>query len=351
MKQNSHTKQDSPFLSALVVNTSHKADFENCLFSEALPVEKEIAVGNSHTAFLMQRNQNLSLLVNGLTNCKDFGTSIEVIPFLDVAEPRSYLEKLATSLEQNSQVSEQTIARFWNEDSPFGTALSEPAEVPTQLDQQLAFQAIVDQSREKTAFFETFTRWPNLSHKQGYQPNFSEDSDYHTLTRALALLESDSQLVLSVNFPRSRFQKAFLDRAISLISQAGLEVRQRLVIEVVEAWAVSDFQPIYHGVEKLIELGCQIAFDDVGAGILPFDDIMGLQPHYLKLDRLFVQHSISGPNRSVLLEGFVSLAEELGCKLVAEGVETAEQSARLLELGISLQQGYFVAKEHSFPSY
>lgn len=337
-------------MSALVVGTSHKTDFENCLFSESFPVEKEIAVGNNHTAFLLHRNQDLSLLIAGLTNCRDFGTSIEVIPFLDEAEPTSYLDKLAFSLENDNQPSEQTIARFWNEDSPFGKALSGPTDVHTQPDQQLAFQAIVDQSSKKTAFFETFTRWPNLSQKQGYQPNFSEDSDYQTLTRAIVLLESDTQLVLSINFPRNRFQRGFLDRAVDLISQADLKVRQRLIVEVVEAWTVSDFQPIYHGVERVVELECQIAFDDVGAGILPFDDIIGLQPQYLKLDRLFVQHSISGPNRSVLLEGFVSLAKELDCRLVAEGVETAEQSIKLLELGISLQQGYFVAKEHSHPS-
>ena len=351
MKKIKAIDQGHPFVSAILVEKfqGQEQAFVKALRSSYACVDRELAIGDSHTAFLMRNSQDLSTIVSGLTKCNEPSATIEVIPFLCSDDPNAYLGELARNLTLETSRSDQFIARFWNEEVAFEQAITSHIPSQFQPDQSVAFQAIIDQSSKETAFFETFTRWPDFGSSDVNQPLFSEDSDYQTLSTALSVLESEPDLQLSVNFPRQRFQKDFLDKALQLLGDAGPFVRKRLIIEIVEVWAIADFLPIKQSVKALKNLGCQIAFDDVGAGILPLADIFDLQPEYLKLDRIFVQHSVGSPEQNGLLKGFVELAEELKTCLVAEGVETEEQSEKLLDQGIFLQQGYFVAREQNHP--
>ena len=65
---------------------------------------------------------------------------------------------------------------------------------------------------------------------------------------------------------------------------------------------------------------------------------------YLKVDRSFVDGLGEDPEDTVLVSGIVDLAHALGLKVVAEGVETAEQLALLREMGCDLAQGYHFAR-------
>ena len=322
----------------------------SCFSSGFSGIEKAFPVGERHKAFMATSEQDLSALITGLGNCRDFCTKIEVVPFLDRVDPTAYLTKIVDRLANEIDRPGESVARFWNEESPFEANGLASIEAKVQSDQQLAFQAIKDVTSNQPVFFETFTRWPNLNQSSGYQSLFSEDSDLEALSQAISLLEENPGLHLSVNLPRQRFVEPFLAQAEALLADKSVDARQRLIIEIVEAWSVADYFPIRDQIPRLKKLDCQIAFDDVGAGILPLYDLLELQPQYLKLDRIFVQNSISSLGSISLLKGFSSWAEELGAKLVAEGVESEDQSNQLVELGIHLQQGFFVAKEQSKPT-
>lgn len=91
---------------------------------------------------------------------------------------------------------------------------------------------------------------------------------------------------------------------------------------------------------QLRENGFQIAMDDYGMGRSTLKMLHQIPFDILKLDRYFVS-CIGGERAEKILKSTISMAGELGLKVVAEGVETEEQAAFLLENGCRLAQGYY----------
>lgn len=95
---------------------------------------------------------------------------------------------------------------------------------------------------------------------------------------------------------------------------------------------------------KLSELGFRIAIDDFGTGYSSLGRLLDLKVDKLKIDKVFVS-SIGKPRFDpALLELMISLAQRLGIKSVAEGVETLDQVVWLRQAGCQMMQGYFYAK-------
>ena len=119
--------------------------------------------------------------------------------------------------------------------------------------------------------------------------------------------------------------------------------RTRLVIEVTEHQQVADFPRLC---AKLAELSAhaRIAIDDVGAGYSGLRHIVDPAPDLLKLDMSLTRDVDRDPARRALTGALVGLAREIGCKLVAEGVETATERAVLADLGVDYGQGWHFAR-------
>lgn len=86
--------------------------------------------------------------------------------------------------------------------------------------------------------------------------------------------------------------------------------------------------------------GARISLDDFGTGYASFQHLRQLEFDELKIDKSFVAGLCEDETASVLVEGFLSIAKGLDVTVVAEGVETAAQEARLRALGCDLGQGY-----------
>ena len=96
---------------------------------------------------------------------------------------------------------------------------------------------------------------------------------------------------------------------------------------------------------RLKALGVRFAIDDFGTGYSSLSYLKRLPADLLKLDGSFVGGIGEGPGEDeVLLEGGIGIAHGLGPVVVAEGVETAEQAARLRGLGCDLAQGNHFSK-------
>ena len=88
----------------------------------------------------------------------------------------------------------------------------------------------------------------------------------------------------------------------------------------------------------------RIAIDDVGTGYSGLRHIVDLQPDVLKMDMSLTRDIHRDPARRALTGALVQLAQDIGCKLVAEGIETVEERDAMAALGVACGQGYFFAR-------
>lgn len=120
-------------------------------------------------------------------------------------------------------------------------------------------------------------------------------------------------------------------------------------LEITESAAFSYFG-LCAGVLKEIcsRGGAYLVVDDLGAGHSNLKRIVDLEPHVVKLDIALIRGIEKNRRQQILVRQVVSLCEELGAKVVAEGIETEEELRALLDTGAHYGQGYLFAKP-AFP--
>ena len=117
----------------------------------------------------------------------------------------------------------------------------------------------------------------------------------------------------------------------------------RLWLEITEsAWLTPDETAIA-AVTALEAVGVRIAIDDFGTGHSALTHLQRLPVDALKVDRSFVAGIPGTPRDTVIVRAIAAMAHALELEFVAEGVETHEQRAGLLELGVDLAQGWLFA--------
>jgi diguanylate cyclase (GGDEF)-like protein len=117
-----------------------------------------------------------------------------------------------------------------------------------------------------------------------------------------------------------------------------------LIIEVTEEALVRNDELLNTALAPLRERGAQMAVDDMGAGYSGLGQIMAVHPSYLKLDRSLISGIDVDQDRAALVGALADYAARVGSLLVAEGMETAEELHALIELGVPLAQGFYLAR-------
>ncbi|MEH0843430.1 EAL domain-containing protein [Micromonospora sp. CPCC 205711] len=119
---------------------------------------------------------------------------------------------------------------------------------------------------------------------------------------------------------------------------------RRLVLEITETVVMSELEVIDEVLATLRSMGVQLAVDDFGTGFSSLTFLTRIAVDELKVDRSFVIRMADSPEAAAIVRTTVGLAHELGLRVVAEGVETAEQRLALAELGCTAAQGYHFFK-------
>jgi diguanylate cyclase len=114
-----------------------------------------------------------------------------------------------------------------------------------------------------------------------------------------------------------------------------------LEIELTEATLMTNAEKSVVMLEQLSQLGIIVAIDDFGTGYSCMSYLQRFPIDELKIDRSFIRDLDFNPNDVSIVRAIVSLAHELGLKVVAEGVETAAQLALLKVMGCDQYQGFF----------
>jgi EAL domain-containing protein (putative c-di-GMP-specific phosphodiesterase class I) len=116
---------------------------------------------------------------------------------------------------------------------------------------------------------------------------------------------------------------------------------ERVVLELSEHDPVEDYDAIREVLAPLRAAGLRLAIDDVGAGFASLRHIVLTAPDVLKLDRSLVTGLDTDPVRRTLVRSLTDFGHGSETVVVAEGVETADDAAALLALGVDLGQGWF----------
>ena len=133
------------------------------------------------------------------------------------------------------------------------------------------------------------------------------------------------------------------DKLREELEQAGLAPSQ-FSLELTES-ALIDGNPITErSLQELRTLGVRIGLDDFGTGFSSLAYLKRFPISFLKIDRSFVDGLGTDENDSAIVRATIALAHGLNLRVVAEGVETEDQLARLAELNCDLVQGYLFSK-------
>lgn len=117
----------------------------------------------------------------------------------------------------------------------------------------------------------------------------------------------------------------------------------RLVVEITEHAQVDNFAELAEALGR-IRASARIAVDDVGAGYAGLRHLVELSPDILKLDMGLTRQVDSDPARNALAQAMVAFAGQVGCDIVAEGIETAGEAAALEHLGVRYGQGFHFSR-------
>lgn len=222
---------------------------------------------------------------------------------------------------------------------------------------ELFYQPIVDIATGDVVKAEGLARWRHPRH------GFIPPDQFIALAEETGLIHPLGQVVLATGMAaRQRINDAGLNCQISVnISsrQIGLpafaaEVRHLLenenmavnpiVFEVTESLLLADFERACALLREFADAGAVIALDDFGTGYSSLSYLYRLPASILKIDRSFTINLQQRPDVRRLVQAIIDLGHDLGFRIVAEGVETADQRAVLSEMGCDYGQGYYFAK-------
>lgn len=135
----------------------------------------------------------------------------------------------------------------------------------------------------------------------------------------------------------------FAAEVAGALSDAGL-APERLNVEVTEAALMESEAATVANLETLGKMGVCVGIDDFGTGYSSLGRLKRLPVSFLKVDRSFVDGLAPESEDIPIVQAVLGLADAMGLRVVAEGVETSEQLEELSRLGCHLAQGYFFAK-------
>jgi c-di-GMP phosphodiesterase Gmr len=225
---------------------------------------------------------------------------------------------------------------------------------------QLHYQPLMDLGTGEISGFEALARWehPDLGFISpvDFIPVAEESGLIVPLGRwalaeaARTIKDWDSRAAgqlpfkISVNMSAVQMLRDDVTQAVSeAINSAGI-CGNRLTIELTESAFVDDPDGAKKILESLKALDTNIAMDDFGTGYSNLAYLQKLPIDVLKIDRSFIADMLVDKDKRAIVRTVLSLAEALGMKTTAEGIESAEISDDLKRLGCSVGQGYYYAK-------
>lgn len=161
---------------------------------------------------------------------------------------------------------------------------------------------------------------------------------------AAAINRGDRAYTVAVNLFALQFRAPNLrDRIVQALSRHRL-APDCLELEVTEEITLNNDDASMQALAAMREIGVGVAFDDFGTGYASLSSLQRYPLTTLKIDRGFIRDIQSRASDAAITRALVAMSGEMGLRTVAEGIETEEQEAVLLQLGCTQGQGYLYGR-------
>lgn len=204
------------------------------------------------------------------------------------------------------------------------------------------YQPIFDLEDERVIAYEALSRFPG-DPARGPDRWFAEAWDVglgiplelmavRIAAGALPRLPDDVSLSVNASPPT-----IFSGRFLSCFGEDA----DRVTVELTEHRHVDDYEGFTSMLGPLREAGGKVAIDDFGAGYASLRHILKVRPEWIKLDISLTERIDENQVAHALASSLVSFADEVGVRVIAEGIETEEELDALLEIGFRYGQGFY----------
>jgi diguanylate cyclase (GGDEF)-like protein len=217
----------------------------------------------------------------------------------------------------------------------------------------LAYQPIVSVHNRKLVNFEALVRWNRPDYGEVLPSEFIPIAEETGLILDLGDWIARQALKdcrrwnfpsVSINLSVRQFLRHNVgERLLRYAADADVDP-SRIQIELTETAIIDDVDRAAHILRVLREAGVRVALDDFGTGYSSLVYLKQFALDCIKIDKSFVDNITRDRQSAMIVASVAKLAISLGLQVIAEGVETDDQSRVLLACGCELQQGYFFGK-------
>lgn len=156
--------------------------------------------------------------------------------------------------------------------------------------------------------------------------------------------QSSTTLTVAVNLSAEQLKHPeFLNNISHILANTGVMAEQ-IEFELTESVLMENPEQAMNLLSSLKELGFKLAIDDFGTGYSSLSYLSHLPVDYLKIDRSFIENITSDINAATIATSIIALGHRMGLKVIAEGVETAEQLNYLSQYNCDYMQGYYYSR-------
>jgi diguanylate cyclase (GGDEF)-like protein/PAS domain S-box-containing protein len=162
-------------------------------------------------------------------------------------------------------------------------------------------------------------------------------------------IPSLAELAVGVNISHRQFvSPAVVDDVARILDETGLSAKS-LRLEVTETTAMTNATQTIETMARLRAMGVHLDMDDFGTGYSSLSQLQRMPLDALKIDREFVKEMGRDATSPSIVDSIIALGHTMGLRVIAEGVETAEQAARLARAGCDYLQGYHFGRPQPAP--